>query len=359
MNADRIARLRLIRSERVGPISFRQLLLRFGSAEAAIEALPNLARRAGGPALRIATEAEALAEMTAVEKLSARLLFLGLAPYPTRLAEVDDAPPVLTALGQVALLDRPGVAIIGARNASAAGAKIARTLAHELAEAGCAVVSGMARGIDAAAHRGALPYTIAAVAGGADVAYPPELAELQTSIGEGGLILAEQPIGVQPQARHFPRRNRVISGLSLGVVVVEAALQSGSLITAKCAGEQGREVMAVPGSPLDPRSAGGNGLIREGATLITCAADVLEAVRPFAPRPARAMARVAEPVVDYDPSTRDLDRVVALLGPTPVSIDEIARQTGMPAGALGIILTDLELGGRLERHAGGRVALGD
>jgi len=358
VNADALARLRLIRSERVGPVSFRQLLLRFGSAEAALEALPNLARRAGGPTLRIATEGEARAEMAAVETLGARLIFLGLAPYPTRLAEIEDAPPVLTALGQLTQLDRPGVAIIGARNASAAGAKFARTLAHDLADAGCAVVSGMARGIDAAAHRGALPHTIAAVAGGADVAYPPELAELQAQVGEGGLILAEQPIGVQPQARHFPRRNRIISGLSLGVVVVEAALQSGSLITARFAGEQGREVMAVPGSPLDPRALGGNGLIREGATLIQCAADVLEAVRPFAARPARVLAGVAEAATDYDPSPRDLDRIVALLGPTPVGIDELARQSGVAAGVLGVILTDLELGGRLERHAGGRVALG-
>jgi len=357
LNADRIARLRLIRSERIGPVSFRQLLLRFGSAEAAVDALPNLARRAGGSPLRIATEAEARAEMAAVEKLGARLLFVDLAPYPTRLAEIEDAPPVLTALGQVALLDRPGVAIIGARNASAAGAKVARTLALELAEAGCAVVSGMARGIDAAAHRGALPHTVAAVAGGADVAYPPELAELQKAIGEGGLILAEQPIGTQPQARHFPRRNRIISGLSLGVVVVEAALQSGSLITAKFAGEQGREVMAVPGSPLDPRALGGNGLIRDGATLVQSAADVLEAVRPFVARPARVLAGVAEPVADYDPTPRDLDRIMSLLGPTPVGVDEIARQSGVPVAMLGVILVDLELGGRLERHAGGRVAL--
>ncbi len=356
MNADRIARLRLIRSERVGPVSFRQLLLRFGSAEAALDALPNLARRAGGPALRIATEAEALAEMAAAEKLGARLLFLGLAPYPTRLAEIEDAPPVLTAIGQLTLLDKPGVAIIGARNASAAGAKFARTLAHDLAEAGCAVVSGMARGIDAAAHRGALPHTVAAVAGGADVTYPPELADLQAAVATDGLVLAEQPIGVAPQARHFPRRNRIISGLSLGVVVVEAALQSGSLITARFAGEQGREVMAVPGSPLDPRALGGNGLIREGATLVQCAADVLEAVRPFVARPVRALAGVAEAQAEYDPSPRDLDRVTALLGPTPVSVDEIARQSGLPAAVLAILLLDLELGGRLERHAGGRVA---
>ena len=358
MNADKVARLRLIRSERVGPVSFRQLLLRFGSAEAALDALPNLARRAGGPALRIASEAEALAEMAAVEKLGARLLYIGIAPYPTRLAEIEDAPPVLSARGQLALLDRPGVAIIGARNASAAGAKIARTLAHELAEAGCAVVSGMARGIDAAAHRGALPHTVAAVAGGVDVAYPPELAELQEAVAQGGLVLAEQPLGVVPQARHFPRRNRIISGLSLGVVVVEAALQSGSLITARFAGEQGRDVMAVPGSPLDPRSMGGNGLIREGATLLQSAVDVLEVVQPFAVRPARAGApMVAEAVVAYDPSPRDLDRIIAMLGPTPVGVDEIARQSGVPIAALGVILTDLELGGRLERHAGGRVAL--
>lgn len=358
MNADRVARLRLIRSERVGPVSFRQLLQRFGSAEAALDALPNLARRAGGPPLRIATEADARAEMEAVAKIGARHLFIGLAPYPTRLAEIEDAPPVLTALGVLALLDRPGVAIIGARNASAAGSKMARTIAHELAEAGCAVVSGMARGIDAAAHRGALPFTVAAVAGGADVAYPAELAELQASVGKDGLLLAEQPLGVAPQARHFPRRNRIISGLSLGVVVIEAALQSGSLITARFAGEQGREVMAVPGSPLDPRSAGGNGLIREGATLVQSAADVLEVVRPFAVRATRVgSAIVAEPAADYDPSPRDLDRITALLGPTPVGVDEIARQSGVPIAALGVILTDLELGGRLERHAGGRVAL--
>ena len=354
---DRTARLRLIRSENVGPVTFRQLLARFGSAAAAVDALPNLARRAGRGVLRIGSEPDARAEMAAVEKLGARLIFMGLAPYPARLAELEDAPPVLTALGQVALLDRPGVAIVGARNASAAGAKLARTIAHELAEAGCAVVSGMARGIDAAAHRGALPHTIAAVAGGADVAYPPELADLQRAIGEGGLILAEQPVGTQPQARHFPRRNRVISGLSLGVVVVEAALQSGSLITARFAGEQGREVMAVPGSPLDPRALGGNGLIREGATLVQSAADVLEAVRPFTARPVRALAAVGEPVVDYDPAPRDIDRIVSLLGPTPVGVDEVTRQSGIPAALLAIILLDLELAGRVERHAGGRIAL--
>lgn len=355
-NADRIARLRLIRSENVGPVSFRQLLARFGSAEAALDALPNLARRAGGRVLRTASLADAEREMAAAERAGARLIFWGQAPYPSRLAEVDDAPPVLSARGQLQMLDRPTVAIVGARNASAAGAKIARDLAGELAQAGVAVVSGMARGIDAAAHRGALPSTIACVAGGADVAYPPELADLQAAVAEGGLVLAEQPIGTQPQARHFPRRNRIISGLSLGIVVVEAAMQSGSLITARFAGEQGREVMAVPGSPLDPRAHGGNGLIREGATLVQSAADVLEAVRPFAERPVRVSA-FAEPIEAFEPSPRDLDRIVGLLGPTPVTLDELTRQSGLPAQGVATIILDLELAGRAERHAGGRVAL--
>jgi len=356
VQADRVARLRLIRSENVGPVGFRQLIGRFGSAEAALDALPNLARRAGGRELRLAGARDAEREIAAVERAGARLIFWGQAPYPSRLAELDDAPPVLTARGRLALLDVPAVAIVGARNASAAGAKIAREIAAELAAAGVCVVSGMARGIDAAAHRGALPATVACVAGGADVAYPPELADLQAAVAEGGLVLAEQPIGTQPQARHFPRRNRIISGLSLGVVVVEAAIKSGSLITARFAGEQGREVMAVPGSPLDPRAHGGNGLIREGATLVQSAADVLEAVRPHAQPPARANA-VFETAEPFEPSPRDHDRIVGLLGPTPVQVDELARQSGLPAQGVATILLDLELAGRVERHAGGRVAL--
>lgn len=356
---DLLARLRLIRTERVGPVAFRQLVARFGSAAAALEALPDLAARAGGAPLRPPPVAAAERELARLEALGARLLAAGLAPYPALLARTEDAPPLLAALGDLRLLDRPAVAVVGARNASAAGLKLARTIAADLAEAGLVVVSGLARGLDSAAHEGALPATIAALAGGIDIAAPPEVGPLQDRIArEGGLLLAENPPGTQPQARHFPRRNRIISGLSLGVVVVEATLGSGSLITARLAGEQGREVMAVPGSPLDPRASGPNALIRDGATLVRDAADVLEAVRAFAaPATVPPPATLFEAAPPADLPADLVERVAALLGPTPVAPDALAREAGVSGAELASALTDLELAGRARRDAGGRVAL--
>lgn len=347
-----IARIRLIRSENVGPVTFRQLIVRFGTARAAVEALPDLAARAGRRSYRVATMAEAEAESAAVRKAGARLLHLGIAPYPARLGEIEDAPPLLIARGDLRWLDVPSVAMVGARNASAAGMRLAREWAAELREAGLAVVSGMARGVDAAVHNGAFPATIACVAGGADVNYPPELADLQGRVAAEGLVLAEQPLGVEPQARHFPRRNRIISGLSLGVVVIEAAMKSGSLITARYAGEHGREVMAVPGSPLDPRAHGGNALIRDGATLVQSPADIIEAVAPFRPRPPR---RVEVSVAEAGP-TPPVEALTSLLGPTPVLIDELAAAAGLEIGVVQAMILDLELAGLLARHPGGRVS---
>lgn len=358
-DADKIARLRLIRSERIGPVTYFQLLSRFGSAEVALSALPDMARRGGGKPPRIASRADAEREIAAVEKAGARQLFLGLPPYPSLLAELEDAPPVITCKGHVSLFDRPSVAIVGARNASAAAVRFARALATGLSDAGLTVVSGLARGIDGAAHMGSLDGgTIAVVAGGIDVVYPPEHRELQARIGEQGLIVAEQPPGVEPQARHFPRRNRIISGLSLGVVVVEAAPRSGSLITARLALEQGRDVMAVPGSPLDPRAQGCNQLIRDGAILIQSAADVIETIKPFGQRdlwsstPGYAPAKIAP-----DADDRERRAVERLLGPTPVPVDEVIRLSELSPAIVHTVLLELELGGRLERHAGGRVSL--
>lgn len=356
--AEQIARLRLIRSENVGPVTFRQLIVRFGDGCAALDALPELARRGGRPSLRIATVQDAEREMAAVERFGGRLLFWGLAPYPRLLAEADDAPPVLSVRGNVMLLDRPTVAMVGARNASAAAVRFARGMAADLAAEGVVVVSGLARGIDAAAHAGSLDGgTVAVIAGGLDVIYPPENAELHERIFERGLVVAEQPLGIEPQARHFPRRNRIISGLSLGVVIVEAAPKSGSLITARFAGEQGREVMAVPGSPLDPRAQGCNQLIREGATLVQSAADVLESLRPIVPHAAAPAARFFNEPVAIDADDGERRTVANLLSPVPVPVDELIRQTGLPAAVVQTVLLELEIAGRLVRHAGGRVAL--
>jgi DNA processing protein len=356
--AEALARLRLIRSDQVGPLTFRQLLRRFGSAAAAVEALPDLAGRAGRAQYRVADLGAAEREMERAAKFGCRLLHWGEAGYPALLAEIEDAPPVLTVRGRVELLELPAVAIVGARNASTAGRRISRLWAAELAEAGVAVVSGLARGIDEDAHKGALPATIAAVAGGADVTYPPELAELTDRIAAEGLIVAEQPLGTEPQARHFPRRNRIISGLSLGVVVIEAALRSGSLITARYAGEHGREVMACPGSPLDPRSAGGNALIRDGATLVTSAADIRDCVGPaFGEIDARAPRRPGpSPAVEPKQGAQDTAALLELLGPAPVALDDFAASAGISAAAASALLTDLEIAGSVIRHAGGKVA---
>jgi len=278
---ERLARLRLIRSENVGPVNFRRLIDRFGTAVEALEALPKIAARSGRRNLRVTKAAQSEAEMAALEKAGARLVMLGDADFPPLLAETDGAPPVITVKGDLSLLSRPSIAIVGARNCSANGKAICRKIAAALGEAGITVVSGLARGIDAAAHQASLATgTVGVVAGGVDVTYPAENTELQEKIGQQGLLIAESPFGTQPKARHFPRRNRIISGASLGVAVIEAALRSGSLITARQAGEQGREVFAVPGSPLDPRSAGANRLIKDGAQLIESADDILDQLGP-------------------------------------------------------------------------------
>jgi len=357
--SDHLARLRLIRSDNIGPITYFQLLARFGSAQAALDAVPDLAARGGGRAPRLASRAEIEREIAAVERLGARYLFLGQGPYPLLLAELETAPPALIVKGDLNLLDKMSVALVGARNASAAACRFARQLAQGLGAAGAVIVSGLARGIDSAAHDGALDTgTIAVIAGGIDIVYPPENEARQRAIAERGLLVAEQPPGIEPRARHFPYRNRIIAGLTHGTVVIEAAPKSGSLITARHAAEFGREVMAVPGSPLDPRAQGCNQLIREGATLVQTAEDVLEAVSPLRPRPFRQREldyAAPGPSADADGAARRA--VTDLLGPTPVPVDELIRQSGLAPAAVQTVLLELELAGRLERYAGGRVSL--
>jgi DNA processing protein len=357
---DLIDRLRLIRTPGIGPIAYRQLLLRFGSAEAALAAIPDLARRGGGRTPAIFAKDKAEREIAAAEKAGAHYLVLGQGLYPRALGELENAPPLLTTKGNLALLERPMVAIVGGRNASAAACRFARGLAHDLGEEGIAVVSGLARGIDSAAHDGSLGSgTIAVIAGGIDIAYPPENQARQGEIAARGLLIAEMPPGTEPRARHFPYRNRIIAGLATGTVVVEAAPRSGSLITARLAAEAGREVMAVPGSPLDPRAQGCNQLIRDGATLIQTAADVIEAISGLNGKvasPSRPFEQQAPvPPADAEPDIRL--RVEELLGPSPVPVDEVLRLSGAEPGSVQLVLLELDLAGRLDRHAGNRVSL--
>ncbi|WP_343346822.1 DNA-processing protein DprA [Sphingomicrobium sp. XHP0239] len=358
-NPNRIDAIRLIRSQRIGPVSYRRLIERFGTPGAALEAIPDLAQRGRGRPPKLASEAEARREAEAVDRLGARHVIVGDADYPLLLSRIEDAPPVLSVKGDVSLFSRPAVAMVGARNASAAACRLAREMASGLGRAGQVVVSGLARGIDSAAHDGALQTgTIAVIAGGIDVVYPPQNEARQSVIGERGLLVAEMPPGTQPTARHFPHRNRIISGLCAGTLVVEAAPRSGSLITARLAGEQGREVMAIPGSPLDPRARGCNGLIRDGATLIQDVEDILAELGPIDAR----MTRVAEPsapapVAQPEPDEAASRRVEELLGPVAVSVDELIRQSGLSAPEVQLALLELDLAGRLDRHAGGRVSL--
>lgn len=359
LDAESLARLRLIRSANIGPVGYRQLIRRFGDAASTLSALPDLARRGGGKAPRIAEEADVLREAERTFALGARYIFLGDPAYPRLLAETDSAPPVLIYRGQLALFRRMGIAMVGARNASAAACRFARGLAQDLAGPETAIISGLARGIDTAAHMGAIEGgTVAVIASGVDVSFPPENAALQERIANEGLLLTEQPPGMQPLARHFPARNRIIAGASVGTVVVEAAPRSGSLITARLAAEAGREVMAVPGSPLDPRTQGCNQLIREGATLIQSAADVMEALGPIDTRMLRQETRgyLISPVVE-DASDVERHAVVGLLGSAPAPVDEIIRQSALTPAIVQMVLLELELSGRLERHAGGRVSL--
>jgi len=357
---DLVDRLRLIRTPGIGPIAYRQLLLRFGSAEAALAAIPDLARRGGGKTPQIFPKDRAEREIESVERLGARYLVLGQGLYPRSLAQLEDAPPLLTAKGNRSLFDRPMVAIVGARNASAAACRFARGLAHDLGSEGVVTVSGLARGIDSAAHDGSLESgTIAVIAGGIDVYYPPENEARQGDIAERGLLIAEMPPGTEPRARHFPYRNRIIAGLAAGTVVIEAAPQSGSLITARLAAEAGREVMAVPGSPLDPRAQGCNQLIRDGATLIQTAGDVLECISGLNGKvasPSRSFDhRQGSAAIEAEPDVRR--RIEELLGPSPVPVDEVLRLSGAEPGAVQLVLLEMDLAGRIDRHAGNKVSL--
>ncbi len=346
----------MVRTPGIGPVTYRQLIRRFGSAAEALAAVPDLARRGGGKAPQLFSRDAAEREIARIDKLGGQWLALGQGLYPRHLAEMEDAPPLLTAKGNLNLLDRQSVAIVGARNASAAACRFARGLAHDLGERDLVVVSGLARGIDSAAHDGALGSgTIGVVAGGIDVFYPPENQARQEAMYERGLVLAEMPPGTEPRARHFPYRNRIIAGISSGTVVVEAAPRSGSLITARLAAEAGREVMAVPGSPLDPRAQGCNQLIRDGATLVQNANDVLEAIQIPASR-VRSAPAAYEPAEELNGDDA-LGVVEELLGPSPVPVDEIIRLSGAASGAVQMALLELDLAGRLDRHAGNKVSL--
>jgi DNA processing protein len=352
------ARIRLLRSPNVGPISYSQLLRRFGNAQAALDALPDLASRAGR-AYRPAPRDRIEHEVAAARAAGARYLFHDSPGYPELLGQIEGAPPILTVRGDLSFAAKPCVAMVGARNASAAAVKLARDFAHALAGEGFAVVSGLARGIDGAAHEGSLPATIGVIASGIDIVYPPQHAELQERIASEGLLIAEQPPGTEPRGSHFPSRNRIIAGLALGTLVVEAAPKSGSLITARLAGEAGREVMAIPGSPLDARSHGCNLLIREGAVLVQAPEDVLELLRGFDGTP-RSSLREARPHTFGDDEELLADEpadVEALLTSVPVQVDELVRQSGTTAGSVQLALLELEIAGLLVRHAGGRVSL--
>ncbi|MGE0715804.1 MAG: DNA-processing protein DprA [Alphaproteobacteria bacterium] len=353
--SERLARWRLVRSERIGPQSCIALVDRYGSGEAAVEAI--LAREVGA-GVRLAPAETIEREAGRLDEIGGRPLIWGDPGYPAALAAIADPPIVLAAMGRIELLDRPAVAVVGARNASGAGRRFAETLAAELGEAGFVVASGMARGIDAAAHRGALATgTVAVLATGLDVVYPEENRALQERIATEGLLLTEGRPGAEPRAEQFPRRNRIVAGISLGVIVVEAAERSGSLITARLAAEQGREVFAVPGSPLDPRCKGTNGLLRTGATLVESAADVIDALRPQTAAP-RTPTR--SPPTSEGPSHSPVEaegRVVEHLGPTPLSVDELARQCQLSAAAVAAVLLELEFAGRIERHPGHKVSL--
>jgi DNA processing protein len=351
--------LRLSLSENVGPITFRSLIAHYGDAGAALTALPELSRKGGlGRSVRIYESDRAEADFERAEACGARAVVAGEAGYPDLLRHIDAAPPLLWIKGRVELALAPAVAIVGARNASAVGLKFTRRLASEIGQEGFAIVSGLARGIDTAAHEAALASgTIAVLAGGIDVVYPPENHELHVAIGERGLLLSEMTPGTVPRAEHFPRRNRIISGIARATIVVEAALRSGSLITARLAAEQGREVFAVPGSPLDPRCEGANKLIREGATLLMSAADVLSALgRSWTPPGDRFLESDGqEPLAEATASERD--RLMGLLSPSPVDVDDLVRESGLHPSLVTGLLLEFELAGRISRHPRGAVSL--
>jgi DNA processing protein len=367
-----IDRLRLVRTESVGPITYRRLMTRFETVAEALAALPELAKAGGrNSPPKIPSRAEAEREFDALRRLGGRFVFLGDAAYPPFLAQLPDAPPVLAVLGDVALLAAPAIGVVGARNASANGMRFAETIAAELA-ARLVVVSGLARGIDAAAHTGALRTgkTIGVIAGGLDMPYPPEHAGLQALIAEQGAVVAEAPLGTAPQGRHFPKRNRIIAGLVLGLVVIEAAQRSGSLLTARMANAAGRELFGVPGSPLDPRSAGANDLIRQGAHLTESAADVFANLPDHPSR--RGLARdpsyqhgipgLAEPPPAWEEPPEDAAslargrrEIPGMIGADPAGVDEIARRCQLSNVAVMAVLLELELAGLVETLPGNRV----
>jgi DNA processing protein len=369
---DTIDRLRLIRTESVGPLTYRRLMARFGNVREALAAVPEMARLGGrASAPNIPTRGDAEREMTALRKRGATALFIDTPGYPPFLAQMADAPPMLAVLGDIELISARCIGVVGARNASANGMRMAQNLGAELAPH-LTVVSGLARGIDGAAHTGAMAAgrTIAVIAGGIDVPYPPEHEKLQSQIAETGAVVAEAPFGTAPMAKHFPKRNRIIAGLVLGLVVIEAAVRSGSLLTARLANEEGRELFAVPGSPLDPRCHGSNDLIRQGAHLTESAADVLANLPDHPARQGlardplfrHARSGFAEPTPAFEAETDAAllrvarSRIPALIGPDPVQVDEIARHCQLSTAAVAAVLLELELAGRVETLPGNRVA---
>lgn len=357
----RLAWMRLIRSEKIGAATFIELIKRFGSASDALNALPDLTSRSGAPPVTIISEDQVAAELDKVREIGGQIVCLGEPDYPSALRAADMPPPVLTVLGDTAVLHKHAVAVVGSRNASLAGIKFTERLVHDIGGKDYAIVSGLARGIDAAAHRASLKTgTIAVFAGGVDHIYPSEHLELARSIVDsGGAIISEMPLGWQPRAQDFPRRNRIVAGTSLGLVVVEAARRSGSLISARLANELGRLVFAVPGSPLDPRSAGTNDLIKQGAQLITSAADILQALDPVAATPIQMNYSLDErQQSNLNIETQDHQRQILLnsMGYTPLTIDELIRHTELSAETVQLILLELDLAGKIERHAGNLVS---
>lgn len=363
---EQFARLRLLRSRRVGVSTYKRLLTEHGTAQNALAALPEVARAAGVSSYEVCPEGVIKAELRDAKAAGARLLEIDHPAYPKSLRELEDAPPFLWVIGDPALLGRPMIALVGARNASSLGTRMARSLSHELGEAGFVVVSGLARGIDAAVHLAALPHgTVAVQAGGVDVMYPAENSALAEDIARRGLRLSEQPMGLQPMARHFPKRNRIISGLSRATIVVEAAARSGSLITARDALDQGREVLAVPGHPFDARAAGTNMLIRDGATLVRNTADVIEALSAM-DRDAPELPLPLPESKKERPKPRSLRETAALhlsilqrLGPSPVAEDQLIRDLAVPTGTVAPALVELELDGRISRSPGGLLSRAD
>lgn len=365
---EKLAWLRLARTPNVGPITFYKLIESYGSAGAALNILPELSKRGGRKKPLIApSEGEVAREYEALQKLGGDIITAACPAYPLALGATDDAPPIISVLGNPALMNKPCIAMVGARNASLNGRKMAEKLARELGEQGQVVVSGLARGVDTAAHKGALSTgTIAVVAGGIDVIYPEENTGLYEQIKEGGLVIAESALGQQPFAASFPRRNRIVSGLSKGVIVVEATMRSGSLITARMAGEQGRDVYAVPGSPLDPRAQGPNHLIREGAVLARHADDILEAIRDFSGNSLRDSyepksfihGEVSNDVSDLDELPQDAqETILSELSYNAITVDELIRACHLSVPAVQTTLLELELAGRVKRLPGNRISL--